>query len=397
MSAQGLGDAVMRGDNTRIRELLQRGENPNERNLSGVSLFVSACFVAPKSVIELLLENGGDPSLSSPMNGQTPLMLVIRRFGDAQLVDAFLKKNVDVNAQSKDGWTALMDAVNLKANALPISKKLIAAGASVHTKNKEGSTVLFLAADADVINFLVDSGVSVNDLNANGDSALLLATKYDRTDVLSVLIKRGANVNIGNRQGETPLLVALKSEGGSSVGDFANSKILLDASSDAKSVDSNGSTTLMYAVDEIDIGNGRKEVRSLIINELIDKGVNVNAQRENGVSALMLAAGKGNANAVKLLIKNGANPDQVDSDGATSLMWAASRFNVSVFREISAALLAAGADAGHKRKDGKTVLDLLDDSSKLELRELIAKSNKSRSETACAKDIETTCHIAAGH
>ncbi|MBT3068766.1 ankyrin repeat domain-containing protein [Rhodoferax sp. U11-2br] len=387
----------MRGDNTRIRELLQRGENPNERNLSGVSLFVSACFVAPKSVIELLLENGGDPSLSSPMNGQTPLMLVIRRFGDAQLVDAFLKKNVDVNAQSKDGWTALMDAVNLKANALPISKKLIAAGASVHTKNKDGSTVLFWAADADAVNFLVDSGVSVNDLNANGDSALLLATKYDRTDVLSVLIKRGANVNIGNRQGETPLLVALKSEGGSSVGDFANSKILLDAGSDAKSVDSNGSTTLMYAVDEIDIGNGRKEVRSLIINELIDKGVNVNAQRENGVSALMLAAGKGNVNAVKLLIKNGANPDQVDSDGATSLMWAASRFNVPVFREISAALLAAGADAGHKRKDGKTVLDLLDASSKLELRELIAKSNKSRSETACAKDIETTCHIAAGH
>ena len=379
VSAQGLGDAVMRGDNTKIRELLQRGENPNEKNISGASLFFSACFVAPKSVIELLLENGGDPSLFSPMDGQTPLMLVIRRFGDTQLVDAFLKKNVDVNAQSKDGWTALMDAVNLKTNALPISKKLIAAGANVHARNKDGSTVLFWAADSDVVNFLVDSGVAVNDLNANGDSALLLATKYDRTDVLNVLIQRGANVNIGNRQGETPLLLALKSEGGSAVGDFANSKILLDAGADVKHIDSIGSTALMYAVNEIDIGNNRKEVRSLVIKEIIDRGVNVNAQRKNGVSALMLAAGKGNANAVKLLIDNGANPDQVDSDGATSLMWAASSFKFPVFREISAALLAAGADVGHERKDGKTVLDLLDDSSKLELRELIAKSNRSRS------------------
>ena len=302
-------------------------------------MFFSACFVAPKSVIELLLENGGDPSLFSPMDGQTPLMLVIRRFGDTQLVDAFLKKNVDVNAQSKDGWTALMDAVNLKTNALPISKKLIAAGANVHARNKDGSTVLFWAADSDVVNFLVDSGVAVNDLNANGDSALLLATKYDRTDVLNVLIQRGANVNIGNRQGENPLPPALKSEGRSAVDDFPNSKILLDAGADVKHIDSIGSTALMYAVNEIDIGNNRKEVRSLVIKEIIDRGVNVNAQRKNGVSALMLAAGKGNANAVKLLIDNGANPDQVDSDGATSLMWAASSFKFPVFREISAALL----------------------------------------------------------
>jgi ankyrin repeat protein len=129
----------------------------------------------------------------------------------------------------------------------------------------------------------------------------------------------------------------------------------------------------MYAVNEIDIGEERKDARGLLVKQLLRKGVNANAQDASGVNALMLAAGKGNTNATKFLLQNGADPNRVDRDGATPLMWAAGGPNLRVFREIAALLLSAGAHANYKRKDGKTVFDLLDESSKLEFRKLMAQ------------------------
>lgn len=362
----------MRGDNVKIQEFLEHGEDPNRTNPWGISLFLSACSFSPQeSVIEILLEHGGNPATQSPINGETPLMKIIRRFGDTQLVDAFLKKNIDVNIQSKDGWTALMDSVGRKINALSLSKKLITAGANIHAKTKEGSTVLFWVADPVLVNLLVDGGVDVNEVDKNGDSALLLAVQYGRTDVMNALIKYGANVNIRNKNGKTPLLTALmKSDG------MISSKILLDAGADAKAISSNGSTTVMNIVNYI-VAIGEEQQKELIsiIMELFRKGVDINAQRSDGVNALMLAVSTKNINTIKLLLENGANPNLVDSDGATPLMWAlsGSNFDLPSFREISTLLLTAGADATIKRKNGKTVLDLSEEPAKSELKRLISQ------------------------
>lgn len=372
ISTEDIGQAIMRGDNVKIREFLEHGEDPNRTNPWGVSLFLSACSFAPQeSVIEILLEHGGNPATQSPIDGETPLMKIIRRFGDTQLVDAFLKKNIDVNIQSKDGWTALMDSVGREINALSLSKKLISAGANIHAKTKEGATVLFWVADPVLVNLLVDGGIDVNEVDKNGDSALLLAVQYGRTDVMNALIKYGANVNIRNKNDKTPLLTALmKSDG------MIASKILLSAGADAKAISSNGSTTLMNIVNYIAVidEEQQKELISIIM-ELLRKGVDTNAQGSDGVNALMLAVSTKNINTIKLLLENGANPNIVDSDGATPLMWAlsGSNFDLPSFHEISKLLLNAGADATIKRKNGKTVLDLSEEPAKSELKRLISQ------------------------
>ena len=55
-----------------------------------------------------------------------------------------LRTPVDVNANDKEGWTALMYAAG--SGNVECVKNLIAAGANVHAKNNNGRTALMIAA-----------------------------------------------------------------------------------------------------------------------------------------------------------------------------------------------------------------------------------------------------------
>lgn len=56
--------------------------------------------------------------------------------------------------------------------------------------------------------------------------------------------------------------------------------------------------------------------------KLIDKGANINAVSDQGVSALMRAAGRGYSEALEILIRSGADINTRSNDNHTALMWA---------------------------------------------------------------------------
>ena len=70
-----------------------------------------------------------------------------------------------------------------------------------------------------------------------------------------------------------------------------------------------------------------------IVDILISKGAEVNAQDEDGCTALMDAARKGN-NDVKLLIQKRADVNKKGSDGTTALMYAAEYCDKDVVNEL---------------------------------------------------------------
>jgi hypothetical protein len=80
---------------------------------------------------------------------------------------------------------------------------------------------------------------------------------------------------------------------------------------------------------------------------LLEAGAEVDAAAPNGVTALLLAAGEGNAEPIALLLEAGADADRANAGGVTPLMQAAAAGSAEVLQ----LLLDHGADPG--RRDGQ--------------------------------------------
>jgi ankyrin repeat protein len=89
------------------------------------------------------------------------------------------------------------------------------------------------------------------------------------------------------------------------------------------------------------------------VGQLLKAGAKANAARWNGETALMIAAGAGSPEAVKLLVANGAGINAVEQrKGQNALMWAAAEGHADTVE----ALLQLGADAKAKSVAGFTPL-----------------------------------------
>jgi hypothetical protein len=174
--------------------------------------------------------------------------------GDIDKVRALLAAGADVNAKDKDGNTPLLEAtLNFHGDIVDM---LLSSGANVNAKGEDGDTVLLYAAghgDIELVESLLRRNAKVNVQNVNGDCALIRAASNGHVEVVKALLLRGANV-------------------------------------DEK--DSEGWTALMWAV-----ANGHVEtVRLLLAN-----GADPAAKNNEGQSALELAKGPLAAKAAKLL------------------------------------------------------------------------------------------------
>lgn len=115
---------------------------------------------------------------------------------------------------------------------------------------------------------------------------------------------------------------------------------ILEKGIDINAQDEDGRTVLMYASF-----NGHSE----LIRDLLLRGAKVNLQDVNGRTALMLAASGPFPDAVKLLLDHNADPNMIDKEEHfTALMYAAAEGQLEVVR----LLMKYQADPGMKDIDG---------------------------------------------
>lgn len=273
-----------------------------------------------------------------PANAASDELFGAIRSGDHKKVTTLLEGGLDVNATSEGGVSALMHAVMTADTALV--KLLIDRGANVKAADDSALTALHRAAfDLEKTRLLLAAGADVNARTRNGQTALQAAARRrPSTAVLRLLLDKGAEINAAGTAGGTALIAS------AAEGDLEALRLLL-----AKGADPKTSPGLM-----------RTAVRSRCVEcvrLLIDAGANVSfATAASGVTPIHEAAARADIESVRLLISKGADARAADKRGYTPLMRAALSYtqNAAVVEE----LLSRGAAGDAKNEDGDTALSI---------------------------------------
>jgi len=183
------------------------------------------------------------------------------RKGDLAIVKALVDKTPEcINSKDQNGRTPLHWACRGKNHE--IVAFLVEKGADVNAIDKNQVAPLHSAAVRNLTKaaeLLLSRGAEVNLLDYEKHAPLHYAAMYNATDVASLLIKKGAKLELKDDYGRTPLLLCARER-------------------------------------------GRPEMTRL----LIEAGANVNVRDESGETPLDLAAWRGKAGVVDVLLENGA-------------------------------------------------------------------------------------------
>ncbi|MBB3015113.1 ankyrin repeat domain-containing protein [Cupriavidus alkaliphilus] len=183
--------------------------------------------------------------------------------------------------------------------------------------------------DAAQVSALLARGASIDARDAQGRTALLLATHHNRVQAARVLIDAGADVNAQDAIHDSPYLYA---------GARGHNEILrltLAHGADLRSTNRYGGTALIPAAER-----GHVET----VRMLIAAGVAVDHVNKLKWTALLEAiilgnGGPAHTEIVGLLVKAGANVNLADGDGVSPLQHARQRG----YRQIERILRDAGA------------------------------------------------------
>lgn len=134
-SNQGFRQAILAGDQTKIRALLAEGVNLEETDEEGITPLLLAIKQGRRDVVELLLNHGADIHHAGN-DGVTPLFLAIRE-RRSDLVALLLDKGADVNERGAiSGVTPLH--VGAYAGDPEILRLLLRHGANKHARMTSG-------------------------------------------------------------------------------------------------------------------------------------------------------------------------------------------------------------------------------------------------------------------
>ncbi len=224
--------------------LLKNGANPDLKNTDHTLPLMYATSFGMTELVELLVKYKANINTVTKIEKITPLILAAMQ-GKKDIVKILLENGADIDAQRKDGATALQLA--LEANQPSIANYLLSRGANpnlartdtdactplmvaIYKRNFElakdlinkysadvdiasttGWTTLMCAASnnevgLDIFNLILSKKPKINIKAKNGISALGRAVSYNNTEKAKLLLEAGADANITDNTGTTPLM-----------------------------------------------------------------------------------------------------------------------------------------------------------------------------------------------
>jgi ankyrin repeat protein len=332
--------AAKQGDVGQVRAQLKAGADVNARDGAQRTALLLAVRSGPRAVVRALIDAGAGLD-ARDQDGRTALMEAARRKEAVFALD-IVAAGADVNVADHDGWTALMFAT--KEGTLAAARAIIRSPkqSTLDALAKETSA-LSLAAERGrhaLVRDLIEAGAGVRKPEIGG-RALQLAAQGNYVDVVRTLMEAKAPLGFSVWENEPSLHAA------AARGQWLVVEALLEAGLEPDQVDRNGQTALMKAA-----ASGHDKV----VASLLRLGASPDLADRDGWTSLMHAAAhpsSGSVPAIRDLVRTGAAVNRrAGANGKTPLMIAAEKGNELATDE----LMRSGAQADLK-SGGKTALD----------------------------------------
>lgn len=359
-------DAVLKGDQRAVRELLRNRADVNTAQPDGSTALMLAIERNLVEIADLLIRAQANVNAANEY-GATALFVASAN-GNIALIRSLLDGKADPNAPLLSGETPLMTAVD--NGYLDAVKVLLEHGADVNAREARGGQTALMWAAANkspaIVRLLIDRGADVPARSNGGFTSLLFAAQQGNVESGGILLQAGADVNErSDKDRKTALIVATAS------GSEEFSMLLLDKGADPNLADESGFTALHYAALDRD---GAGMVRALLMHgarpnprttrdsrEYVYAGVNL-----TGATPLFLAASLGHVETVRALVTGGADPFLTTEKG-TAPIHVASWGGSPYFRDwtegekknlfdMTKLLVELGADVNSTGEHGWTAL-----------------------------------------
>lgn len=216
---------ISKGSDANLQSSGPVGNNSYWIKTNGLTPLALAIRCGNAEIVKLLIDNGADVSVCDDDGCPAVFSLVYYPFrfleenhfnspifdGKREIIP--LIKDA-LETPDKRGYTVLMEAMcktdfgHTRTDAytnVPIAEGLIENGANVNAVSNDGTTALHLAVSGpeETLKALIKAKADPNLRDNNGNTPLILASKWESEKKVRMLLRAGADFNIKNNAGES--------------------------------------------------------------------------------------------------------------------------------------------------------------------------------------------------